>query len=544
MKRHFCAAAGALVLALAGAGTATAGGLPILGGQQGVQSASLGDQSVGEQSNTADVTQKQGSFNVNVSPAIAILGDASTKNAQGNGNTALAGVSQSNEASQSQTVDQAQRLEGGSSGCCASGGQDASQSAEGGDQSVGEQQNDADVTQEQGNGNINISPAIAIGGDASTHNEQGNNNTAAAFVDQANSADQSQDVSQAQSLTSGGGCCGAQSQSAEQTVSGGDQSVDKQKNDAGVTQEQGNGNIDISPAIAIGGDASTSNAQGNGNKAVALVGQSNTADQSQGVAQKQSVTSGGGSGCCGAQSQSAEQTADGGDQSVGEQKNEADVTQTQGSGNVNVSPAIAFGGVEKHDSCSPCSKGKGGDEGSSASIWNAQGNGNKAVAVVDQANSADQSQDVVQKQSLTSKGGCCAKPHKAHKPRKPSCKTPKLPEHPSCGTPGQAASQSVHGGDQSVGEQKNEADVTQTQGSGNVNVSPAIAFGGVEKHDTCSPCGKEKGGDGGSSASTWNAQGNGNQAAGWVSQGNTATQSPSTWQGQSLVAACREVMRW
>jgi hypothetical protein len=450
MKRHICAGAGALVLALAGAGTATAGGLPILGGQQqGVQSASLGDQSVGEQSNTADVTQRQGSFNVNVSPAIAILGDASTENAQGNGNTAVAGVGQSNEASQSQTVDQAQRLAGGSGGCCASGGQEASQSAEGGDQSVGEQKNDAGVTQEQGNGNVNISPAIAIGGDASTHNEQGNGNTAIAFVDQANSADQSQDVAQKQSVTSGGGCCGASSQSAEQTASGGDQSVDKQKNEADVTQEQGNGNLNISPAIAIGGG-------------------------------------------------------------------------------------------KEHDSCGPCSKGKGGDGGSSASTWNAQGNGNKAVALVGQSNSADQSQDVAQKQTLTSDGGCCVKPHK---PYESNCKTPKQPEHLCGGTPGRAAEQSVWGGDQSVGKQKNEADVTQEQGNGNENRAPAIAFGG-KKHDSCSPCSKDKGGDESSSASTWNAQGNGNKAVAGVSQGNTATQSQSVWQGQRLIDACKEVMRW
>jgi hypothetical protein len=451
MKRHICAGAGALVLALAGAGTATAGGLPILGGQQqGVQSASLGDQSVGEQSNTADVTQTQGSFNLNVSPAIAILGDASTENAQGNGNTAVAGVSQSNEASQSQAVDQTQRLVGGSSGCCASGGQEPSQSAEGGDQSVGEQRNDADVMQEQGNGNINISPAIAIGGDAATHNEQGNGNTAVALVDQANSADQSQDVAQEQSVTSGGG------------------------------------------------------------------------------------------GCCGAQSQSAEQTASGGDQSVGKQKNEADVTQEQGNGNVNASPAIAIGGGKQHDSCGPCSKGKDGDGGSSASTWNAQGNGNKAVALVGQSNTAGQSQDVAQKQVVTSEGGCCAKPHTS---QKPTCKTPKQPEHLCGGTSGQAAEQSVWGGDQSVGKQKNEADVTQKQGNGNVNISPAIAVGGKE-HDSCSPCWKDKSGDGGSSASTWNAQGNGNNAVAGVWQGNTATQSQSVWQGQRLIDACKEVMRW
>jgi hypothetical protein len=448
MKRHICAAAGALVLALAGAGTATAGSLPILGGQQGVQSASLGDQSVGEQKNDADVTQTQGSFNVNVSPAIAILGDASTKNAQGNDNTAVAGVGQSNEASQSQTVAQAQRLEGGSGGCCASGGQEATQTSEGGDQSVGEQRNDADVTQEQGNGNVNISPAIALGGDASTRNEQGNGNTAAAFVDQANSADQSQDVAQTQSVTSGGdGCCSAPSQSAEQTVSGGDQSV-------------------------------------------------------------------------------------------GEQRNDADVTQEQGNGNVNVSPAIALGGGKQHESCGPCSKQKGGGEGSSQSTGNAQGNGNTAVALVGQHNDATQSQTVRQGQWLAS-GGCCGKPHTS------SC-APKKPEH-RCGEDARnqaAGDQSVDGGDQSVGTQKNEADVPQEQGNGNVNVSPAIAVGGGKQHDSCGPCAKEHGGDTGSSASTWNVQGNGNSAAAGVWQGNTATQSQSTWQGQSLVDACKEVMRW
>ncbi|HET6683059.1 MAG TPA: hypothetical protein VFG75_05125, partial [Gaiella sp.] len=185
-------------------------------------------------------------------------------------------------------------------------------------------------------------------------------------------------------------------------------------------------------------------------------------------------------------------------------------------------------------------KGKDGDEGTSASTWNAQGNGNKAVAVVGQGNAADQSQDVAQKQSVTSDGGCCVEPHK---PYESNCKTPKQPEHLCGGTPGQAAEQSVWGGDQSVGKQRNEADVTQEQGNGNVNVSPAIAFGG-KKHDSCSPCWKDKGGDGGSSASTWNAQGNGNNAVAGVWQGNTATQTQSVWQGQSLIDACKEVMRW
>jgi len=113
-----------------------------------------------------------------------------------------------------------------------------------------------------------------------------------------------------------------------------------------------------------------------------------------------------------------------------------------------------------------------------------------------------------------------------------------------CSAPSQSAEQTVSGGDQSVGEQRNDADVTQEQGNGNVNVSPAIAVGGGKQHDSCGPCAKEHGGDTGSSASTWNVQGNGNSAAAGVWQGNTATQSQSTWQGQSLVDACKEVMRW
>jgi hypothetical protein len=318
-----------------------------------------------------------------------------------------------------------------------------------------------------------------------------------------------------------------------QSASLGDQSVGEQKNEADVTQEQGNGNVNVSPAIAIGGDASTSNEQGNGNTAVALVDQSNAVDQSQDVAQEQSATSGG-EGCCSAPSRSAGQRVDGGDQSVGELKNEADVTQEQGNGNVNVSPAIAIGG--------------------DASTWNAQGNGNKAVAGVWQGNTATQWQDVRQTQRLVS-DGCCAKPHPSsceqYTSPKGGCGSP----HPSpceenrssksrCGgDSGQTGEQSVRGGDQSVGEQKNEADVPQEQGNDNVNVSPAIASGGGKSHDSCGPCSKGKDGGGDASASTWNAQGNGNKAVAGVWQGNTATQSQSTSQTQRLIDACEEVMR-
>ena len=79
-------------------------------------------------------------------------------------------------------------------------GQSGEQSTYFGDQSVEKQENDADVTQEQGNGNVNVSPAIAVFGDAETTNKQGNGNTATSEVDQQNSVDQSQTSWQSQSL--------------------------------------------------------------------------------------------------------------------------------------------------------------------------------------------------------------------------------------------------------------------------------------------------------------------------------------------------------
>ena len=302
---------------------------------------------------------------------------------------------------------------------------------------------------------------------------------------------------------------------------------------------------ELRPAISIGGDASTWNEQGNGNTAVAVVEQANAVEQSQDVSQTQ--TSGGGT-CCGASSQGATQEADLGDQSVGEQRNDAHVTQEQGNHNLNLSPAIAIGDG-KHATCGwSCSEKKGGDAG--ASTVNAQGNGNKAVALVEQQNTVTQSQDVRQKQALSS-DGCCKNPCKTScgKPRTCStwCGKPKHPKHDCCGGSSQAGTQYVRGGDQSVEKQKNEADVTQKQGNDNVNRSPAFAWAG-SKHAQCSKpvygtCGRH-GDDHGATASTWNAQGNGNKAVAWVSQGNEVSQAQSTWQGQSLVERCKEVMRW
>ena len=72
----------------------------------------------------------------------------------------------------------------------------------------------------QGNGNLNIAPAIGLFGDAETTNCQGNGNTATADIDQSNSVDQSQSSesepvvrSERRQLS----CCGGQSQTGEQT---------------------------------------------------------------------------------------------------------------------------------------------------------------------------------------------------------------------------------------------------------------------------------------------------------------------------------------
>jgi hypothetical protein len=115
---------------------------------------------------------------------------------------------------------------------------------------------------EQVYGNLNISPAIAVFGDAETANSQGNFNRADADVTPSNSVTQSQPAAQKQFLARDGGscctpaygspstgyatnenhCCDGQSQTGEQKVSFADQTVGKQKNDADVTQKQGNGN--------------------------------------------------------------------------------------------------------------------------------------------------------------------------------------------------------------------------------------------------------------------------------------------------------------
>jgi hypothetical protein len=348
MKRYVCTVATGLLLALVSSGTAAAIESPSLPlpGQSGTQEATFGDQTA-NQSNTADVTQKQGNGNVNVSPAIAIFGDAETKTVQGSGNTATANVDQSNSADQSQSSQQKQSLDQEGGACCDGQSQTGAQAANFGDQTAS-QSNTADVDQWQGNGNLNIAPAVAIFGDAETTTVQGSGNQANANVTQSNEASQSQDSTQRQSLDQdGGSCCEqpvrcekpdpcspkkesgeyakgseaqpqerccehGQSQTGEQAANFGDQTAN-QSNTADVTQKQGNGNVNVSPAIAFGkgkgnscssssrcvkpasgghsfgGDAETTTVQGSGNEATANVGQSNSADQSQTSYQRQNV---------------------------------------------------------------------------------------------------------------------------------------------------------------------------------------------------------------------------------------------------------------
>jgi hypothetical protein len=311
-----------------------------------------------------------------------------------------------------------------------------------------------------------------------------------------------------------------QTQAGTQSVSFGDQSVGEQKNDADVDQYQGNGNVNIAPAVAIFGDASTKNAQGNDNEANADIDQSNTANQSQKAEQDQSLEQDDGS-CCSGRSQTGEQSTEFGDQTVEKQKNDADVEQYQGNGNRNFAPAVAIFG--------------------DASTWNAQGNGNKASADIDQSNKATQSQSAEQQQDLSQQGrDCCDRPHKkkdGYGKKRECCDD----------GPSQTGEQTAYFGDQRVEKQKNDADVDQYQGNHNKNWSPALSFGGF-KRDSCSEesRGKCDGsyGHGGGDASTWNAQGNGNQASADIDQSNKATQSQTARQSQDLRQACEEVVRW
>jgi hypothetical protein len=246
--------------------------------------------------------------------------------------------------------------------------QQGSQSTSFGDQSVGEQKNQADVNQEQGNGNVNVSPAIAIFGDATTWNAQGNGNVARVDVDQANEVTQSQSATQNQSLgQSGGGCCNPRGGS---------------KPPKGGCKPAPQGGLKSHSASCTREPWSGCRPPKDG----------------------QLTVHGGNPSCMPVtrhegQSQTGSQSAVFGDQTVGEQKNEADVNQAQGNKNANVSPALGKSGKKQHRSCGGRAK-KGKPRHGGAATWNAQGNGNAAHTDVDQGNTADQSQASRQGQTL------------------------------------------------------------------------------------------------------------------------------------------------
>ena len=149
---------------------------------------------------------------------------------------------------------------------------------------------------------------------------------------------------------------------------------------------------------------------------------------------------------------------------------------------------------------------------------NFRGNGNEAKADIDQSNDVDQSQSSTQKQNLD--GEVCCKRGSD-----------------------QTATQKTYFGDQTVEKQKNDGDVTQKQGNDNVAFSPALSFGA--KHDACnSTCTKSGRGSYGhrGDAETANYQGNGNEARAEVDQKNDVDQSQDSYQRQSLVEACKQLV--
>ena len=84
---------------------------------------------------------------------------------------------------------------------CGPDGETPTQRTSFGDQTVGEQKNDADVNHEQNNVNV-LSPPVALGilGNAEAENEQTNINYSKTFIKQENEVEQKQSADQRQSV--------------------------------------------------------------------------------------------------------------------------------------------------------------------------------------------------------------------------------------------------------------------------------------------------------------------------------------------------------
>ena len=417
----------------------------------------------------------------------------------------------------------------------------------GGDQTVGEQKNDADVEPEAGQRQRERRPRRSrSSATPRPTNYQGNGNEADATVTQSNEADQSQSSTQKQSLDQdGGSCCGGQSQTGEQTTYVRRPDVGEQKNDADVNQNQGNGNVNVSPAIAIFGDAKTKNAQGNGNTATANVDQSNSADQSQSSTQKQSLA---GRGCrSGSKGENGhllrrsepDRRAEGllrRPDRRASRRTTPTSTQKQGNGNLNISPAFGLGGWKEHAPCNSRCEAHG-----DRTVVGPRPRTTRATATPRTPTSTSPTRSRSRsrrRRSSTSRRTAATAASRRIGPQTQA--KPTGERTCCCDGPSQTGEQKAYFGDQTVGEQKNDADVTQKQGNWNVNVSPAIGLGGEGRSASCnSKCEKLRGSSLGGDAETTNYQGNGNEANANVGQSNSADQSQTSYQRQNVVDMCK-----
>jgi hypothetical protein len=226
------------------------------------------------------------------------------------------------------------------------------------------------VSQWQGNGNGNFAPAVALGGDASTRNYQGNHNTAKSDIDQKNDVDQSQSAKQKQHLTQeGGGCCKPTYDSCKQSY--------------GCQPEKDYGrkhSSDCSSKCEPKKD----------------YGRKHSSDCSSKCEPRKEYSE---KQCC-ERGQNGSQKTSFGDQWVGEQKNDADVTQKQGNWNGSFAPAIGVGGGRPEMTCNSRCGSSVHPVGGNATTTNYQGNGNYAKSDIDQKNEVDQSQTSYQRQDL------------------------------------------------------------------------------------------------------------------------------------------------
>ena len=325
MKRYLCTVAAGFALALVSTATASADiGLP-LPGQSGEQETNLGDQIGGEAENDADVTQEQGNDNMNIAPAIAVFGDAETTNEQGNGNTAsprstrrtsrsVADVGAGAVARRSEL--ERRLLRRPEPGRRADGRTAATSRWRSRRTTPTSRRSRATATSRSSprsrssamprprtrRGTATLRSPTSIRRTTSTSRSPRPRSRTRQAAEPSKGYDK-KDEKGKELLQA------VKSQTGEQKTSFGDQTVGKQENDADVTQKQGNDNVDVSPAIAIFGDAETTNAQGNGNDPESDVDQGNEVEQAQESYQRQSLGQGGSSNghCCGGSSQTGEQ---------------------------------------------------------------------------------------------------------------------------------------------------------------------------------------------------------------------------------------------